>query len=184
MRYSTLLVLPFFALLALGSSSPKKTDATSEGGTAAAPSASAAATDEVPANHCDNISEGICTESFFGDDDDKTECDKQHGTFEKGTRCPTRDSLLGSCAMSGKLLGAPMLVNKLYFYSVSGGRSLDDAKLACSVNGPGGKGQDGQEIVYQWTNGPAATKSAAPAKAAPAKPAAAAPAKSAAKPKK
>lgn len=159
---SSVVVLSLFGLLALGSSSPKKGDATAEGGvttTAAVASAApnAAASDEVPANHCDVAGEGICTESFFGEDDDRTECDRQHGTFEKGTRCPKRDSLLGVCAMSGKLLGAPMTVNKLYFYSVSGGRSLDDAKTACSVNGPGGKGPEGTEIVYQWADGPAAT---------------------------
>jgi hypothetical protein len=184
--WSSVLVLPAFALLALGSSAPKKGDATPEGGvttTSATGSApNAAASDEVPANHCDVAAEGLCTESFFGDDDDKAECDRQHGTFEKGTRCPKRDTLLGVCAMSGKLLGAPMLVNKLHFYSVNGGRSLEDAKVACSANGPGGKGPEGTEIVYQWADGPAATskKVASPQKAAPAS----APAKGAAKAKK
>jgi hypothetical protein len=137
----------------------------------AAPSGEAKPADaDKPLSHCDMQKDGMCTENLFDDEEGKSDCDGKGGTYEKGTSCPATDALLGSCTVSGNLLGAALPMQRMFFYSVDGGRDLADAKVACSKDGPAG---DTKEISYAWKDGPAASK---PVTAKPGKPALKAPA--------
>ncbi len=123
-----------------------------------------------PLSHCNMQKDGMCTENLFDDEDGKSDCDGKGGTYEKGASCPATDALLGSCTISGNLLGTALPMQRMFFYSVDGGRDLADAKVACSKDGPAG---DTKEISYAWKDGPAASK---PVTAKPGKPAIKAPA--------
>jgi hypothetical protein len=170
-------VLLGFAFVALGSGSKGESENTHDSSSTltnapapsakATPSASASADPlSTPDNACTTL-DGLCTESYWGDDSDKKKCDASGGKFEKGGACPQKDTLLGTCAVSGDLLGAPLLVSKVYFYGDGPRRrSLGDAKGACSA---AAGVNDGHKIVSQWSDGPAAkaTPTKAPAKAPP-----------------
>ena len=123
-----------------------------------------------PLSHCNMPKDGMCTDKLFEDVDGKTDCDGKGGTYEKGTYCPATDALLGSCTISGNLLGAALPMQRMFFYAADGGRDLADAKVACSKDGPAG---DTKEISYAWKDGPAASK---PVTTKPGKPALKAPA--------
>lgn len=150
---------------------PATTAASGETAKAAASAGEAKPADaDKPLSHCDMAKEGMCTENLFDDEDGKSDCDGKGGKYEKGTACPSNDTLLGHCTISGDLLGAALPMQRMFFYAVDGGRDLADAKVACSKDGPAG---DTKEISYAWKDGPAASK---PVTAKPGKPALKAPA--------
>jgi hypothetical protein len=151
-----LFVVPIFALLAIGSSSPKKDD----NGTTQTTSATTAPAKIV--GSCTQKTGGTCFEYYdagiLGEARLKTSCETTlNGVYQSGAACATNDTLLGVCTQTGVQISPdvkPNLRQKIYYYDEGANKGIPAARMAdpCKV------------ISGTWAENPSFVKKASAAK--------------------
>jgi hypothetical protein len=132
-----LFVLPIFALLAIGSSSPKKDD----NGTTQTTSATTASAKIV--GSCMQKTGGTCFEYYeagiLGEARLKSGCETMlNGVYQSAVACATNDTLIGVCTQTGPQISPdvkPNLRQKMYYYDEGANKSLPAARVGdgCKV---------------------------------------------------
>jgi hypothetical protein len=136
-QIAKLAVLPFFAFLALGSSSPKKGEqASSSSSNASSTTTTTSAVAGGVLGSCMQTDNSSCYELYsFGiatEDQKKKSCSQLHGTYQSKAACPTKDTLLGVCTESS-LLDPAQVREKMFYYDEGKNKDSGGQKTASSA---------------------------------------------------
>jgi len=149
-------VLPVFALLALGSGSPKKSsdkNGDPSPGTASTTTVTSAG-DNKAKGSCYDAKRGACTETYnpYGIDSEKKLCESMGGAWTASAECPRKDTLWGVCTQMDPITTTE-IYEKIYYYNEGANKNAGGGKDACDA------------LTGKWEVGPASTATAKPAKA-------------------
>jgi hypothetical protein len=156
-------ILPLFALLALGSSKPKKSGDSSPGTSAdnVGTTTTTGASDKKVQGNCYDAKRGACTETYnpYGVDSEKKLCESMGGNWVASAECPRKDTLWGVCTQMDPFTPTDVY-EKIYYYNegANKGAGGPTAKDACDA------------LTGKWEPGAASAKAPSGGKTGSAKP--------------
>ena len=132
-------ILPVFALLALGSSKPKKSGDSSLNGPSpdnVGTTTTTGAGDKKVMGNCYDAKRGACTETYnpYGVDSEKKLCESMGGNWVAAAECPKKDTLWGVCTQMDPFTPTDVY-EKIYYYNEGANKGVGGptAKDACDA---------------------------------------------------